>query len=191
MNISCLNIRQQYAKIDLSIQNAQFDISAKLGEMDINTPSAVMDISTDKGGLEIDSSPCRYAVGLKSSDDFIRDAAQDGMQALHEFTARIVDNGKQYTDTTNDAATSIANNAVANSKVSQPPLRLVLKYLDRPYCNYTPDKVNISYQPSKANIQIAPARFENNTQAGSVNTSLSQQPNVRMWLTEGKFDTYA
>lgn len=191
MNVTCLNIRQEYARIDIRNQNAKFDVSAKLGELDITTQPAVLDIRNENGRLEIDNYPCRYAIGLKNNADFSRDGAQEGMQAIQEFTARIIDNGKQFSETPVDSATAVANNAVANARTSQPPPRVTLKYIDRPRYNYTPDKISISYQPAKVNNKSTPTRFENNSQTGSVTVSMAQRPSIRMWVTQGKFDIYA
>lgn len=191
MNVSCLNIRQEYAKIDIRNQNAQFDISARLGDFDMNTQPAVLDIRTERGGLEINNYPCRYAIGIKNNADFMSNAAQEGMQAFQEFTARIVNNSKQFSQSPANSATAVANIAVNNARPSQPPPRINLKYIDRPQYNYTPDKVNISYQMGRVNTIVSPAQFENNSQRGSVTISMAQWPSIRMWVTEGKFDMYA
>lgn len=191
MNLSCLNIRQEYARIDVKSQNAKLDIRSGLGEQTISTQPAVLDINNENGRLEVDNYPCRYARGIKNNADFSRDGAQAGMQALKDFTARIVNDTKQFAETAATASTAVANIALSHCRSFQPSSGLTLKYVDLPRYNYTPDKLTISYKPSKVNAQVAPARYENNSQPGSVNVSLAQQQSIRMWVSEGKFDTYA
>jgi hypothetical protein len=189
MDLSCLNIRQEYAKLNIEINNAKLQLKdgGKQVVVDAATSASKLDITTNKGGLKIDSYPSRYARGQKSVADFSRDGAQEGRQAIKDFASKCTQTGDAIRESKGDIPNVIFN----NMEIGKPPPTVVLKYVTRPSIEYTPDKLNISYRPSEPDIKFKTTKVENNTQFSSINYSLAQEASIRMWVSQGKYDIYA
>jgi hypothetical protein len=190
-SLGCLNIRQEYSKIDLNINDAKLDLknASAPAKMDANTQAAVLEITREKGGFEITSYPCRYARGFKNIMDFTRDNAQEGMKAIQEFTASIVDKGTQMT--LGVGKNIVGQVAYSNFMKDKSTWAISLEYVPKPDINYIEDDLNISYTMGSTNLSVEQSKVENNTQQGSIEVLLTQRESIRMWVTQGKYDIYA
>ena len=188
----CLNIRQEYAKLDIRTTNITLQLrnASQKAEMDANSEAAVLEVNREKGSFDIDSTASRYAKGMKNVMDFSRDNAAAGMRNIQEFTARIVDNGTQMALGVGDRI--IAEVAHSNLLADKEPYRITLEHIPKPEVTYTEDKLYISYRMGNPNVTVQPVKVENITQlGGSVDISLAQRESIRMWTTVGKYDIYS
>jgi len=190
MEVPCLNIRQEYAKLNIRTDRGGLDLknASKPAEMDAVRQDGRLDIAKTKGGFAVDSYPCRYARGQKSVTDFSRDNAAAGMQAIKAFASRITQNSIQIQDGVGQKI--IPNVAYTNARMSRPASRVTFTSVPSPDVSYEPDKLSFSYQPTKITVNFAATKIENNSRDGKPEISLAQRESIRMWVTMGKYDVY-
>src|SRR5665648_1252971 len=91
-----INISTQPIRLDYNVQNAKLNLQSTPAKLQMETMAATLEIHQPRGELTIDTTPCRYSIGLKNNADFARDNAALGKQAVMNAIARITQEGTQY-----------------------------------------------------------------------------------------------
>jgi hypothetical protein len=189
MNV--INIRQEYARLNFTINDGQLQLSGAGEQVRVEgyTQAARLDITRSDGQLQIDNYPSRAARGLKKMDDFTRDNAQAGMQALKAFASKLVQHGVAVLN--GKGKKLIPQMAYSNSGIGRPAPYLAINHVQMPSMSYTPGQLDFSYTPSKPVMEFPRTQIENTTPATSIDYSVSPEASIRMWVSEGKYDIYA
>ncbi|MBP2630542.1 MAG: hypothetical protein H6Q70_1170 [Firmicutes bacterium] len=184
-----LNIRTQQPRIDLNIQRGKLDMRTPPVKLDIDNGSATVDIHTTHATLEIDSYPSRASYGLLSTADQVRQSSQEAKQDAAEGIARRAQEGTAFLET------SSPKNVIANrekSKLSEmPTMQVKLCQVTPPTINYTPSEVEFTPKIRPASSKVDAPPVEINYTRPQVNTYVKQKSDVRMWVSEDKYDIYA
>lgn len=184
----CLNIRQTPAKIAMHSQNNTLQIRTTKPELDIQTTPAQLDIRQAKGEFEMDFTPYRYSIGIKNLQEFMRDYAQEGRQAVLEAIGNIAQEGDRL------ARIESKENAVVNIAADScmtPEGQLEWTRIEPPIVNYHFEPAKINVTPGKLDITLRRGTVENDSQPGSVDIQVSQYQSIRFWTTENKYDIQA
>ena len=178
-----VNIITQPTRLDYTIRNAQLNLQSTRAKVQMETTSATVEIRQPHGELTIDSTPCRYSIGLKNNGDFARDNAAFGRQTARNAIARIVDEGNQMARIENksDAIADIA----ANSGVSEVP-GITLAHIDAPDIHYQANPVQFNPTPGEINVTIQPGTIQGDYQPGSVDIRVTQYPSIEFSTVDVK-----
>ncbi|BBB91693.1 MAG TPA: DUF6470 family protein [Methylomusa anaerophila] len=183
-----VNIRQQYAQIQLNIKPPQLELKSTLPAMAMNSEAAKVEITRVRGGLDIDQYPSWYSRGIRNFADMAHDIAAAGMRQAAEFAARISQDGDRMAQ--NEKKTNAAAD-IAYERLQPPETEVELTHVERPQIRYTPDKLEFQPQAGKVNVAFHPGRVENNFAWGQVDIRPSRYNSIRMWTTKEKWDVYA
>ena len=182
-----LNISQQYAKINLTIDKPRINLNTTQPHIELSAEAAKVEISQPYGRLEIDQTPCRASIGLKTWAEFTQDFADAGRNGFLEAVADAAQEGDRM------AAIEKEPEAIANiawEKINPEPAEVSLEWIENPIINYQMNPPEYNVTPGKLNSQFYPATLDNNFHWGKVNTGISHYQSIKFWTTENKWDMY-
>jgi hypothetical protein len=182
-----LNIRQQYAKLGLDIQDPALKLRTTQPKIEMATQAATVEIHQQPGVLEIDQTPCRYSIGLKNLHDFSRDNAEEGKQRAQEAIVKIAEEGDRL------AQIEKKGNPIAEmgaEAIVEEPKEITWAHIDAPIINYQPGKVEYNPIRGRVDLQLQRGTVDNESQRGTVEGYIAQRQSIRMWTTENKYDLY-
>lgn len=178
-----INISTQPIRLDYTIRKAQLNLQSPPPKVQTETTPTTMEIRQPRGELTIDSTPCRYSIGLKNNADFARDNAALGKQAIMNAIARITQEGTQYAriESNSDAFADIA----ANSGFSEVP-SLTLAHIAAPDIHYQANPVQLNVTLGKINSSIEPSPVQGDYQPGSLDIRVTQYPSIEFSTVDVK-----
>ena len=178
-----INISTQPIRLDYTTKNAQLNLQSPPPIVQTETTPATLDIRQPRGELTIDSTPCRYSIGLKNNTDFARDNAALGKQAVMEGIARVAQEGTQYAriESNADAFADIA----ANSSISEVP-GITLAHIEAPDIHYQANPVQFNATLGKINGTILPSPVQGDFQPGSLDIRVTQYPSIQFSTVDVK-----
>lgn len=182
-----LNISQQYAKIELNIQQPRINIKTSQPQIELSTEAAKVEISQPHGQLEIDQSPCRASLGIKNWTEFSRDFADMGRNGFLESVVNIVEEGNRLAGIEKEPE-AIFN--ISAEKVFPEPAELTIGWIENPDIDYHMNPPEISATTGNFDLQLHHGSVENNFQWGKVNSGILQYQSIKFWTTENKYDRY-
>lgn len=180
MKIPEMQIRTTNAELGLTIRQPQQQIEQPQAEMQIRQPAAELSIHTKQGQLSIDASQARSDVGMISTAESARNAAQQGKQALMAGIARRAREGDQLMSIEKGKN---AIQTIIKSRTMPQQKALGIKFI--PSANsvkisYTPADVQISIQPNKPKIDVTINKAVHNYTPGKVMVDLIQKPSIQI-----------
>jgi len=184
-----LNTRTTQPQIGMSVQPGTLEMHSKPPELDMKSKPAQANVWPSAVKVDIDTTACREAYGLKSTAVLVAEEAKKGFQLAEEGTAKRARIGTQLVNSATKMNVFAANE---KAKLSQLPEALIgLAAVPDAKITVQPSvmkgknedgSVQVSSQPSSLDIQYTPA---------TVKTYLDRESSVKMWTTEGKYDIYA
>lgn len=185
MNLPRLEISQQYAKISLETTRSQLNLATTAPQLQLHTEAAVLELSQPRGQLTIDTYPCRYDLGLKNSEDLLRDAAEAGRQAALEAVGRIAAEGDRLMNFKGEPQ-AIAN--ISRENTDTPEVSLDWGYKRPPTIRYEPEPVRLEARRGEVQLQLQRGTVDAQLQRGTVTVSMAQYPSVTIRPVGGVFD---
>lgn len=181
-----LNISTKPAKLELSSTTPVLNMKTTPPKIQLSTQPAIVEIHRTDGKLEMDFTPFRYSIGLKTNTDLRRDLAKDGKQKLLEAIGNIAQAGDRMAriETKEDAIVNIS----AESNF-QEPLDITWAHLEPPIIHYEPGKLEFNPIDGKVNLELERGTVELDPQRGQVIGRMTQYQSIRFWTTEKKVDT--
>lgn len=178
-----INISTQPIRLDYTIQNAKLNLQSTPAKLQMETMAATLEIRQPRGELTIDSTPCRYSIGLKNNTDLARDNAALARQAVMNGIARIAQEGTQYAriESKSNAIADIA----ANSGFSEVP-GITLAHIEAPDISYQANPVQFNPTAGKVNFTVQPGTVEGDYQPGSVDIRVIQYPSIQFSTVDVK-----
>jgi hypothetical protein len=173
MELPQIHLQSTNAKINIQTQKGQQEIQQPPAELSIQQPKAEMEIERTPSRLTIDQTKAREDIDLKSISKRTEEAAQWGLQAVREGTARRIQEGDELMRIENKG-NPIAEQAKRHHslpehefglgwipsegsvKINYDPVELDINWkinkpiieaiVQKPIINYYPGKVDISMQ---------------------------------------------
>ena len=178
-----INISTQPIRLDYHSQNAQLNLHSTRPQLQMEQPSATLEIRQPRGELTIDTTPCRYSIGLKNNTDFARDNATLGRQTAMNTIARIAQEGNQLAGIENksDALADIA----AGSNIPEIP-EIAWVHIDSPNIHYQANPVQLNVSVGKVNLTVQPGTVRGDYQPGSVDIRVTRYPSIEMSTVDVK-----
>ncbi len=175
----------QPARMEVSSRAANLEMQNPPPKFSIETEAAKIEIRQPQGILEIDNTPIRTSIGLKTPTQFVVDQAEQGRQTVMETIARTAQNG--------DRLARIANggNPIADIAAEQSlggPVDITLAPLAPPEIHYTAQKPEITVVPGNVDVQSEPSPVEAQYTPGGVDIRMTQYASIRFWTTGGQVD---
>jgi len=184
-----LNIRTRQPQIGMETQRGKLEMTTPPVTLDIDNGSATVDIHTIPAELEIDQYPSRASYGVLSTADRILQTYRRAKQQASEGIARRAQEGAQFLNTS-DASSVIANRE--KSKLSEmPTMKVKLCQVTSPTIKYTPSEVEMQAQIRPVSLKVNNQPVNTNYTRPEVNIYLKQKSDVKMWVSEDKYDIYA
>lgn len=144
--------------------------------------------------VEIDQYPSRHAYGFTNHTDFAKQYGQQGYRDLQQTTSRwtqeawdnIDNGGRPGQNPVEDRYDQKLSQEISRQRI------LVASHIPAPVIHFTPVKAEGQVEPGDVTEHIDTEAFAaTHFTPGQVETYLKQKPDVRRWVTEGKYDIYA
>lgn len=178
-----INMTTQPMKVEFNSQRASLNTTTKAAELIIDTEAATWDIQQPSGELDIDSTPCRYAYGIKNMPDLVRDYAQEGINSAVAGVGRVAEEGNRL------ARIESGENAVVNMAAeSTVPASgdLALTYIPLPDIRYTPHRPQCKVNYDKLSITAEPGSVQSDYKPSQLDIQVTQYPSVNIAWTSGQ-----
>lgn len=159
MKLDRVNIRTTDQKVEIHSTHPKLRMTSTNPEVKIEQPAAILEISTEAAKLQIDQSQAWRDMGLLTPLEAGKQAADKGMQAVKEGTARRAREGDQMMHIEN-GGNAIAQIAKGNLGIA--PVRSTIKWI--PSVN----AVKSTYVPGKLDIRITPQAVRYDVKLGDI-----------------------
>jgi len=184
-----LNIRSTPARIGVEVNRGRLEIHSPRGRWNVQHEYGKCNLSVGKATLELNSKPFYEKVGKYMPDAFYRKYAQEGRQGVQDGIRRRMREAEMFNQdgARSNVIAQIGKQAVAKS------YELVVGLTITPKADITVHRGELQgkndvgsleqkYEPRPVQIDYTPT---------AVHTYLKQKADLRMWVTEGKYDIYA
>lgn len=159
MKLDRVDVRTTDQKVEIHSTQPRLEMTSTNAQVNIEQPAAILEISTKAAKLQIDQSQAWRDMGLLTPLEAGKQAAQKGMQAVKEGTARRAREGEQMMHIEN-GGNAIAQ--IAKGKLGIQPVRSAIKWI--PSVN----AVKTTYVPGDLNINITPQPVRYDVKIGDV-----------------------
>lgn len=189
-----LNMRITQPMIGLRTQLGKLEAHSTPAELHSENRQARSNAHWTQPSVEIDQYPSRHAYGFESHADFAREHGQQGFSDLQETTSRWT---SEAWDNIDNGGKKGRNPVVQryDSKLQQEISKerhIVTELIPDPEIHFTPVRAEGDVDPGDVTVKIQADSFaQTHFTPGQVETYLKQKPEVRRWVTEGKYDIYA
>lgn len=152
----------EIGQITVQAVNARLEMKNAIpkGQLEIHQEQPAVIVEITHGQLQIDSTECRAALGMKNSLAFAAEAAEKGKQAVLDGILRRNKEGQRMAAVQNkkDAFADLAQ-----QRVQDPPVQIAITTLPKPNIEFIPSEIKMSLKtpPEKAvSIQYQPSVYE-------------------------------
>lgn len=184
-----LNIRSTQARIGLDINRGHMNIHSPRGEWHMEHEPAQCNLSVGRTTVELNSKPFYEALDRYKPDALYRKYAQEGRQGVLEGISRRMHEAEMFNK--NGARTNVI--AQIGKQALYEPYKLVVGLEITPPADLTVHKGELQGSNDvgslKKEYELPPIQFDYTP--ATVQTYLQQQGDIRMWVTEGRYDIYA
>jgi hypothetical protein len=184
-----LNIRTRQPQIGMETQRGKLEMTTPPITLDIDHGATTVDIHTIAANLEIDQYPSRASYGILSTTDRILQTYQQAKQQANEGIARRAEEGTQFLK--NPHVSSIIGNREKSKLSEMPTMEVKLCQVAPPTINYTPSQVKFDVNVRPLSLKVNNQPVSINYTRPEVNVYLKQKSDVKMWVSEDKYDIYA
>lgn len=155
-----LDISQQYGRIAMQIKPPAIRLETTSAQLNIETQAASVEISQPLGKLDIDGTPFRYSIGIKSMTELGRDFAQEGQNTVLNTIGQIAAEGHRLGAIASGEPAIAA--IAADSSYSEPP--------SVTWASTSPPEITYTALPAKFEPKQGYVRYDN--QLGKVDLTL-------------------
>ncbi len=177
MKIPQIEIRQQYARIEISTQPSRQEIRQKQADLEIKRSRGKLKMQHKDAKVEIDSYPSRYDLGYKNLRDFRKANIKLAEEAVMKRVAKYASQGDRM------MKIEQKGNALQDviSEESTPAKKeLGLKWLRGPEFNVIPAHLKINYAPGGVKINVKTNSPEFKFHRGKVDIRMAQYAEVEI-----------
>ncbi len=189
-----LNMRTTQPMIGMHTQLGKLEAHMTPAKLHTENRQARSNAHWTQPSLDIDTYPSRHSYGYTNHTDF---AQQYGQQGISDVQAGDSEATQQAWDNIDNGGVPGRHPVIEHyvSKLDQEISKqryLVAEAIPDPQITYIPIKAEGEPTPGDVTEQIDTQAFaETNFTPGQVEVYMQQKPDVRRWVTEGKYDIYA
>lgn len=186
MKLDRVDIRTTDQKVDIHSTQAKLTMSSTKPQVKMEQPAATLEISTEAAKLQIDQSQAWRDMGLLTPLEAGDQAAQKGMQAVKEGTARRAREGEQMMHIEN-GGNAIAQ--IAKGKLGITPVRSAIKWIpsaDAVKSTYVPGNVDIRITPHEVQYDVTLGDIQGQYTPGRVTGTTVQRASVETTVIKGE-----
>lgn len=180
-----LNVIQQNAKARLDIRDPFVTLRTQDVQVKVSSTPVKLEISSPEGELSIDQYPFWRSLGILHSDDFDREQARKGMQAMYEAIGKAARDGVRLMKIEHKG--NIIPSLGAQDSAPKEG-ELIAKDIEGPRISYTPHDTKVSVTPSDLNIQFVGGNVDISAERGTVDLSMLQYPEVNFKISGTNLD---
>ena len=171
-----IQIETVKAQISIKTTNAKVSIQSPPASFDMKTKQAEIQITSDPLKIRIDQSQCFNESGRMNNQAFSSDNASRGEQAQAEGLSRIVGEGNQLAEVGSNAD-MVAEIAYGNSfDIREYDYGTMPR--SKPQIDFVGGKMDIKVDDGYVQTNAKPNMPRIDYEAGNVETTLSQHPNI-------------
>lgn len=191
-----LNIRFTQPQISVHTQLSKLEAHSTPARLSTENRQARSNQGTTLMSIDIDTYPSRHSYGFTNHDDFARQYGQQGFSDLASSTSghtgdawNIINNAaKPGSKTLEGMAKSEISEFINKGKNRH----IVAELIPDPTITVHPSEVKGTPDRGDVTVDIDTDAFaQTHFTRGQVETYLQQKPDVRQWVTEGRYDLYA
>jgi hypothetical protein len=185
MNTPQIQIRQQYARINILTVNGSLKIRQPRAEMQIQNADIKLEMQHRDVKVEINGYPHRHDLGYKNIEDFRKESIKRGLEAVLERTARYASQGDRLMrierkgDPLQDI---IEDEAFAKQK------EIGLKWKRGPVFKYIPPVLKINWREKKADLKLEINPPEYDFERGEVKVNMERYNNINIFIRDNNLD---
>jgi hypothetical protein len=190
MELPQIRLQSMNAKLNIQTQKGQLVIQQPPAELSIQQPKAELEIERTSSKLTIDQTKAREDVELKSIFKRIEEAAQMGIQAVNEWTARRIQEGDELMRIEN-MGNPIAEQAKRHHNLPEHEFGIGwIPSEGSVKINYDPGKLDVNWQINKPIIEANVQKPIINYDPGKVNISMQQYQSLKVDFENLKYVGY-
>ena len=191
-----LNIRFTQPQISVHTQLSKLEAHSTPARLSTKNQQARSNQGTTQMSIDIDTYPSRHSYGYTNHADFARQYGQQGFSDLAQSTSghtadawNIIENAaKPGAKTLQNMAKGEVTEFINKGKNRH----IVAELIPDPKITVHPSEVRGTPDRGDVTVNIDTDAFaQTHFTRGQVETYLQQKPDVRQWVTEGRYDLYA
>lgn len=138
--------------------------------------------------VDIDQYPCRKAYGYRTNWDSLHEFGSKGLQGVQEGIAR---RAREGTELLKNAAKYNVFAEQARRKITENKSRIIeFQLIPEPDITVDVPEMRGEIDVGRDKMKISAPSLELSYTPAKVETYIKQKNNLRMWVTEGKYDIY-
>ena len=189
-----LNMRTTQPMIGMHTQLGKLEAHMTPAKLHTENQQARSNAHWTQPSLDIDTYPSRHSYGYTDHTDF---AQQYGQQGLSDVQSAISKTTQQAWDNINNGGVPGRHPVIEHyqndldQEISKQRY-IVAEAIPSPQITFTPVKAEGEATMGDVTEQVDTEAFaQTNFTPGQVEVYMQQKPDVRRWVTEGKYDIYA
>lgn len=186
MKLDRVDIRTTDQKVEIHSTSPKLDLHSTNAQVNMEQPAAILEMSSQAAKLQIDQSQAWRDMGLLTPLEAGKQAAQKGMQAVKEGTARRAREGDQMMHIENGGDAIVQ---IAKSKLDIKPVRSAIKWIpsaDAVKSTYIPGNLDIRITPQPVRYDVKIGDVQGNYTPGTVTGTTIQRASVETNVIKGE-----
>jgi hypothetical protein len=180
-----IRILQQSAMLGVKTTYPKLELKTSSAVVQRNPGSVDLKIRRTEGGLKLDSSPAREAIGYYSPKAFTRMIAQKGNKVAMEGIGRRAAEGSEMVDVHKNG---FVIPDIAERNAWKDPVKVEIAPKPRPRMSYTPDKIQMDVQASQDQYAVSRSQYDSHLNWGHVEVYIRQQNQIKVDWTGNLLD---
>lgn len=190
--MKCLNIRSTYAQIGQHTEQGKMDTEAPLPRTYIGDKEPYkLDIHTTQLRIEFDLTDFWNSIGKMEWKTFEKKQSSIAKQKATEGTERRAREGRELMEAGGRDHKVISRQSLAYANTIPDDKTIILTMPAPPKFNVILGEYQNNTEYGKARVDADLKPVETNYQPMETETYLKQKQDIRMWVTDGKYDIYA
>jgi len=194
LSMPCLNIRSTQAMTMVHTKLGQLSAHSVPAELHGDYQAPRSGVGCTQPELQMDSYQSRKAYGYKKLGDLTREFQQEGFQGADQGRSHHTQNAWNFIDNAAKPGRNVIAEQAMQGVRQQIAKRMYLEVQAIPdvEIQVTPSRLVGQNDPGHAALSIDAQPFaETDFQPGSVSTEVTQEADVRQWVTYGHYDLLA
>jgi len=189
-----LNMRTTQPLIGMHTQLGKLEAHSTPAKLHTENRQARSNAHWTQPSVEINQYPSRHSYGFTNHTDFAKEHGQQGFSDLKKTTSRwtseawdnIENGGKTGRQPVKQRYDSKLQQEISKQR------HIVTELIPDPEIHFHPVEARGEMDPGDVTVKIDTEAFaQTHFTPGKVETYLKQKPDVKRWVTEGKYDIYA
>jgi hypothetical protein len=185
-----LQMRSQQALIGIQTQKATFNQQTTLPKLNLQIEAPEIQMETTQPKVYIDQTEAFADAGLKTSERFTKDNAQEAQRLMLQGIARAASQGNQLAEIQNVSDDTVIANQAYENAFGQFEYDWGYTHIPKSGPEFTPvrGEVNISLKRGSVSGQLQKGTVDHEFRRGKVDIYLRQKNSLKITVVEDRFD---